>query len=340
MTRKRLGAAISALVAAIGLTVLVDVTSDNAGHPQTKVTFGVKLNPAGQTQYEQLKQAAAATPALAHNDLKSVEGETPPATVATANQQTALEQTYGGVLATPEPQTLTQLVRNYSGRNGARPAILVVHTTESPDVHGTADLLGLAAWFNNPNAQASSNYGDDLDGNTILMVPDTQKAWTQAYFNPWSISVEQIGRAAFTPADWANRLPEIQATARIFASEATKWGIPIRRGAVSGCSIIRSGIVTHNDLGQCGGGHHDPGAGYPLDLLIKLTQQYAAPPVVTDAVQQLRARTGYYAWLAWTLGERPWKGYRPSTSTVRPHVPALIPGAWWTRRAAFVASRT
>lgn len=336
--KKILGWALAALLAAAVVTATVSIVASGDGQ-HVKVTFGVKLNEAGQTQYDQLEQATEETPALAHDDLKSKEGETPPPLVAASNQQAALEQTFGGVLATPEPQRLVKLVRNYSSRNGARPALLIVHTTESPDAHGLADLLGLNAWFNNPSAQASSNFGDDAEGNIIEMVPDTQKAWAQAYFNPWAISVEQIAYARYTAADWATRLPEVQATARIFAAEAKKWGIPIRRGAVSGCSIVRSGIVTHNDLGACGGGHHDPGTGYPLAALIKMTAAYAGTPQVTPAVRALRARAGYWAWLAWSLGEKPWQGYRAFTAAVRPHVPKLIPDVWWTRRAAFVGSR-
>lgn len=60
------------------------------------------------------------------------------------------------------------------------------------------------------------------------------------------------------------------------------------------------------------------------------------PPTPQD---RLRARTGFYAWVAWRLGEGPWRHYGKLNKTVRPNVPRVIPPGWWTRLARFLANR-
>lgn len=208
-------------------------------------------------------------------------GETlPPALavkVAAANK--ALDGEVGRVhpLATPEPKWIVRHVRNYSSRYGAKPLLLVAHDTESPNVRGTQDVLAIVSWFDNVNSQASSNYTTDAEGNTVEMVPDTAKAWTQAYFNPYAISDEMIGHASQTA--WPET--QLRAVAQIFAREAKRWGIPIQLGAVRGCTITRAGIVDHLMLGACGGGHHDNGPRFPMAHFIVLVKQYAAPAVRT-----------------------------------------------------------
>lgn len=54
---------------------------------------------------------------------------------------------------------------------------------------------------------------------------------------------------------------------------------------------------------------------------------------------QLRAKTGYWSWMQWKLGEGSWSHYAPSDTTVRPNVPDSIPDAWWKQRAKFLANR-
>lgn len=246
-----------------------------------KVIAGTSLDQKGQSAYK----------AITSTKVERGEREVLPASeadaIVAANQKAALAGTVGPnhpvPLATPEPSMVTSLVQNYSSRNGARPALLVVHDTESPGTPGSLQgALAIRAWFNNPVSQASSNYTTDCAGNTILMVPDTLKAWTQAGFNSWSISDELIGYASWTRADWLKCDTQLRAAAKLFAAEATKWGIPVRLGAVHNCTITRSGIVDHKMLGACGGGHHDNGLNFPMTYFIGLVHQYQhAGPVPT-----------------------------------------------------------
>ena len=60
------------------------------------------------------------------------------------------------------------------------------------------------------------------------------------------------------------------------------------------------------------------------------------PPTPQD---KLRAMTGFYAWVAWRLGEGPFKKYGKRNPKVRPNVPKIISPAWWTRLARFQLNR-
>lgn len=158
-----------------------------------------------------------------------------------------------------------------SSRGGARPVLIVLHSTEGQNVPGSAsDLAGLADFFNRLAVQASSHVGVDGDGNSSRMVPDDMKAWTCAGFNPVSLNIEQIGFAA--QKEW---LPaELRETARWIAYWSRKHGIPVQRGAVRGAGVTRPGVIYHSDLGSYGGGHSDPGPAYPFEKVLEYARGY------------------------------------------------------------------
>lgn len=71
-------------------------------------------------------------------------------------------------------------------------------------------------------------------------------------------------------------------------------------------------------------------------------QQYLRNPVpkyVPTPADRLRARTGWFAWMAWYEGEGDWKPYGAKSRSVRPSVPRVIPLGWWRRRARFLLRR-
>jgi N-acetyl-anhydromuramyl-L-alanine amidase AmpD len=115
-------------------------------------------------------------------------------------------------------------VHNQSSRNGVKPQIIVVHSTESANRPGSGDLASIADWFDNPSAQASSHVCTDGDGNSARMVADEQKAWHVAGYNSVSLGIEQIGRAA----QGAWQRDEYRETARWIAHWSRKHGIPIQ----------------------------------------------------------------------------------------------------------------
>jgi hypothetical protein len=166
---------------------------------------------------------------------------------------------------TPRPE-VTRLVVNQSSRGGVAPRVIVLHTTEGHDRPGVEDLRGLGAFFNQPAAQASSHVANDQEGNDARFVPDSRKAWTQAAANPYCLSIEQVGFAAFGRKEWVtHRMPQLKNTAEWIAYWSKLHGIPIEHSP-------SRGVCEHRDLGPMGGGHHDCGDGYPLDVVLKLAE--------------------------------------------------------------------
>lgn len=80
-------------------------------------------------------------------------------------------------------------------------------------------------------------------------------------------------------------------------------------------------------------------AGHPGAAVTLCKIRLPAAPVVPPAVAKLRAETGFYAWLAWQLGEQDWKHYGPENRSVRPKVARVVSPAWWARRARYLANR-
>ena len=127
---------------------------------------------------------------------------------------------------------------NQSSRNGLKPRLIVLHTTEGHNRPGLSDLRGLVSFFDNPRNQVSSHVANDAEGNDARIVPDERKAFTQAAFNSIALSIEQIGFASQTEFPQA----QLENTARWIAHWSRKWGIPIRHST-------SSGVCQHRDLG-------------------------------------------------------------------------------------------
>jgi hypothetical protein len=179
-----------------------------------------------------------------------------------------------------------RIVGNQSSREGSKPQLIVLHTTFDPrsgsrpvvrDEPGIKDLKHLGAWFDDPKTEASSHVANDAEGNDARYVRDRRKAWTQAAFNSVSLSIEQIGSAGFDRRTWmVKRQPQLENTARWIAHWHRRWDIPIRRAEVSGSTVTRSGVATHDQLGSAGGGHHDPGKDYPFGYVLRLARSFAS----------------------------------------------------------------
>ena len=168
---------------------------------------------------------------------------------------------------------VTRFVRDQSSRNGVRPQVQVLHYTVSPNRSGWSDVNAIVALFDTPSFQASSNFVIDGEGHCAFVVPIEVKAWTQAAANPFSISYEIIN----TGSESVYLAPAGLAKLRSVMREvANRTGIPLRRGAVSGCTVTRTGIVQHRDFGICGGGHGDI-APFALDPIIDYVARPGTP---------------------------------------------------------------
>lgn len=206
---------------------------DVAGSPELVQAGGLRNEaPAGVT-LEQVDRSIAKQEALAQNDqLPIVQPDAAPS----------------------QRGCVSRFVRNYSSRRGVRPREWTLHYTVSANRPGWSDVWAIVNLFNTTSAQASSNYVIDSEGHCAYIVRESDKAWTQAGGNPYAISVEVVATGKehryLEPAG-ARKL------AMVMSDSLKRWGIPVQRGAVSGCVPRRAGIIQHRDWGACGGGHFD-----------------------------------------------------------------------------------
>lgn len=151
--------------------------------------------------------------------------------------------------------------KRWDSRAPIQPRLIVLHSTESPPGSGK----GVSSYLARSDIQADAHVVIDDDGWIARLVPDGRKAWTQAAYNSVSLSIEQVGRAS--QSFWPQK--QLDAVARQIACWSRKYGIPIKHASPTGTGVIR-----HSDLGAPGGGHHDPGAGYPLARVLELARRY------------------------------------------------------------------
>lgn len=164
----------------------------------------------------------------------------------------------------------TQISPCQSGRGGVKPRLIVLHITVSHNRPGNSDVKAIANYFGQRSTQASSHIINDAEGNDCRCVPDEAKAWTQAAYNPQSLSIEQVEYADKPRARWLTENAKgLENTAQWVAYWSVKYGIPLKQSTVSG-------VCQHRDLGSAGGGHVDCGPGYPIDVVIEKARGYAA----------------------------------------------------------------
>jgi hypothetical protein len=170
--------------------------------------------------------------------------------------------------AVPKPD-MTIISPCQSSRGGVKPRQIVVHITVSHNRPGSGDVQAVAGYFGHLSTQASSHIINDAEGNDCRCVPDAAKAWTQAAYNPQSLSIEQVEYADKPRARWlAENAKGLENTALWIAYWSVKYGIPLRLST-------SSGVCQHRDLGAAGGGHVDCGPGYPLDVVLEKAKGYA-----------------------------------------------------------------
>jgi hypothetical protein len=308
-TVRRYWPLLAVLLAGAGIGVAVNTSDDDHdGHidhvtgvittPRgtATITLGgqnkakVALPPVAQTVAKtQAAEAAQGNVDAAHSDLRSepVAAKTP--SVIDHNKdlkpagQPALPA-HPPLATVNQPGCRTLLVRNQSSRNGQPVLLFVTHFTVSTD-SGWTGVLGNVKWFDTSAAQASSNYIIDRKiGACAYTVPETAKAWAQAGFNSVSNSVEVTARGnegVFLPKG-----PGRQRWLDLAHHEHQAFGLPYRRGKVSGCKVVLTGFVEHADLGSCGGGHTDTNP-YNINDLIseaKATDPTARTVTSTDKV--------------------------------------------------------
>lgn len=256
--------AFAAAVVAIAATLTIVVTLDDADKNGQPDTITIVVRAADGQPVKVSAPAAVVEQAQEQSTHEGQRGEQPtgvPAAdlQAADEQQEQLAATDQLPIVTPDaaPEQagcITRLVGNRSSRRGVRPRLFVLHYTVSPNRPGWSDVNAIIGLFNRPAFAASSHYVIDREGNCALIVRESDKAWTQAAFNPVAISVEQINTGREPSYAGTAGLAKL---ARVVSDATQRWEIPLQPGRVSGCTVTRPGVVDHGSLGACGGGHHD-----------------------------------------------------------------------------------
>lgn len=155
---------------------------------------------------------------------------------------------------------------NYSG--GGTKRLLVIHTMEG--FTGPNGAYDCAKYFQGSGAGASSQVCvDNNRGKIWECVNRNNGAWTQCNYNGQSVSMEQSGYASWSRSYWlANRDAQLHNIADWLAEESAHFGIPLTDLSASSAQGSGRGVCYHSELGSAGCGHSDPGAGFPLDVVL------------------------------------------------------------------------
>lgn len=262
---KLIVALVVAVAAVFGVTVVSSDTND--GGQSDTITVLTRNNKVVEAPAPAVRQVEDSPDP--HTNLGAVNDSTPAADGA-SNQANPDGPSITTVpLAAPHQDgCLTRSIPvNWSYRNGTRPSLVVLHFTVSPNVAGWNDVNSIVAFFSRSATQASSNYVIDNEGHCVLMVPESEKAWAQAGFNSaTACSIEVINTGSESTYVGSDGGAGQKMLAKVVHDCATRWSIPLRRGSVSGCSVTSAGVVDHQALGGCGGGHFDIGKFRSVDV--------------------------------------------------------------------------
>ena len=249
---------------------------------------------------------------------------------------------------------------NYSSRSGAV-RLIVVHTAE-----GSTTYESLGNYFASSSAGVSSHVGiDDKRGKIGEYVKRPNKAWTQGDFNSQSVSVELCAFAKWSSSTWKSHDAMLWNVAEWIAEEAKHFGIPIRKLSPAQAQDGHTkGVCGHVDLGSAGGGHWDPGEGFPWELVLQRAAggadqeaDYMDPPAwlwdwldwylttdrdPADKPKGVPSPVPDWAWeyerevlhmlnrYGTTADERAWvEWYNAGKEGERPDVPDKVPERWW-----------
>lgn len=139
-------------------------------------------------------------------------------------------------------------------RSGSDIKIIVLHDSEIAPGPNALDSLYNAL----KSQRLSVQVGINADGSCVRFCSDLEVAEQVAAYNHQALGIEQIGFASYT--NWPKA--QTETAAKWVAFWANKYGIPLTHSTTHG-------ICRHSDLGSAGGGHSDPGGGYPFTEVLK-----------------------------------------------------------------------
>lgn len=156
--------------------------------------------------------------------------------------------------------------------------LVVVHSMEAPEKGETAE--NVAAYFKRGERVASAHF--NVDSNSIVQsVRERDIAYHAKSVNHNGIGIEHAGYARQTRNEWldAYSTAMLRLSAKLTAELCKRYGLPVCFVDASGLKRGEKGVTTHVQASKAfnPGGHHDPGAGFPMDLYLKWVNQALRP---------------------------------------------------------------
>lgn len=205
-------------------------------------------------------------------------------------RQSAPIPTPGGTVTLADPRTITDINANsYRPRELPPPMWIACHTSES-----NSRVRDLNAYCKGHEV----SYNTLVDDRDILVAVEMANApWSAAGANKyayhlcWSTSFASWSRGQWLDTDTGNDGINERQALRNGAKQIAYWiqhsraaGRPIPVDWIGGNGIPwgRNGICGHADFGVWGGGHHDPGANFPVDVLLADVNEFLTGVTTPD----------------------------------------------------------
>lgn len=188
----------------------------------------------------------------------------------------------------PVPETYDYIgnSRHYGPRrNGAKPRLIVVHTTESP----TATVMGSLRFDARRDSVVSATAFAGEEG-LGYSVPETHRPYTQTRWNDEALSIETIGTVRWTADFWrAEKRLTLEHVKRLLKDWNVRYNIPMKwltaREVLDGAWGVCDHLIANEAAilevpsrkGTSGYTHHDIGAAY-RSILIPMVGELAVQP--------------------------------------------------------------
>lgn len=176
-----------------------------------------------------------------------------------------------------------------SGRRDLKALIWsVLHTTENSD---NTPPDNVAKWQQDVNNESSYNVLFGTDGRTVRSNDDDYSPWSAGMpANRLGVHGSAIGYASRTREQWLKFPKQLESIAQWLATNHREYGMPLRELTVDEVRRFVPGVTTHAvywqaiGKGQGMATRTDPGAGFPMDVVLKRAKEIVAPkpPTVKD----------------------------------------------------------
>lgn len=170
-----------------------------------------------------------------------------------------------------------------SGRRDLKALIWsVLHTTENSD---STPPDNVAKWQQDVNNQSSYNVLFGTNGRTVRSNDDDYSPWSAGMpGNRLGLHGSAIGYASRSRAQWLKFPKQLESIAQWLAANHREYGIPLRELTVDEVRRRVPGVTTHavywQAIGKAQGmaTRTDPGAGFPMDVVLKRAKEIVSPP--------------------------------------------------------------